>query len=51
MNQIDNTELKIAKILLQINAIKLSPKNPFKWASGWNSPFIFVCNTNILIFD
>lgn len=24
--------------MLQIKAIKLQPKNPFKWASGWNSP-------------
>jgi len=23
---------------LQINAIILQPNNPFKWASGWNSP-------------
>ncbi|MGD2034055.1 MAG: orotate phosphoribosyltransferase, partial [Bacteroidales bacterium] len=29
---------KIAKQLLQINAIKLNPAKPFKWASGWNSP-------------
>ena len=29
---------KIAKSLLQIKAIKLEPKKPFKWASGWNSP-------------
>ena len=47
MNQNDNTELKIAKILLQINAIKLSPKDPFKWASGWNSP-IYCDNRTVL---
>src|SRR6056297_1000070 len=29
---------KIADSLLQINAIKLQPANPFTWASGWNSP-------------
>ena len=29
---------KTAAHLLQINAIKLEPKNPFKWASGWKSP-------------
>ena len=29
---------QIAKSLLQINAIILQPNNPFKWASGWNSP-------------
>lgn len=33
-----NTEKKIAQTLLQINAIKLSPANPFTWASGWLSP-------------
>ena len=27
-----------AESLLQINAIKLNPKNPFTWASGWQSP-------------
>lgn len=31
-------EKQIAKILLQINAIKLNPANPFLWASGWKSP-------------
>ena len=30
--------LKTAAHLLQINAIKLEPKNPFTWASGWKSP-------------
>jgi len=29
---------QVAKSLLQINAIILQPKNPFKWAAGWNSP-------------
>ena len=28
----------IASLLLEINAIKLSPDAPFTWASGWNSP-------------
>ncbi len=27
-----------AQHLLQINAIKLNPENPFTWASGWKSP-------------
>ena len=27
-----------AESLLQINAIKLNPKKPFTWASGWKSP-------------
>jgi len=29
---------KTAETLLQINAIKLQPNNPFTWASGWKSP-------------
>ena len=29
---------QVAKLLLQINAIILQPKKPFKWAAGWNSP-------------
>ena len=49
MDSNDNTELKIAKILLQINAIKLSPKEPFKWASGWNSP-IYCDNRTVLSY-
>ena len=32
------TAIKTARYLLQINAIKLSPENPFSWASGWKSP-------------
>lgn len=32
------TGKKIAQTLLQIKAIKLSPANPFTWASGWHSP-------------
>jgi orotate phosphoribosyltransferase len=37
INDIKTAE-KTAELLLQINAIKLNPSNPFKWASGWNSP-------------
>jgi orotate phosphoribosyltransferase len=33
-----NTAKKTAELLLQIKAIKLSPENPFIWASGWKSP-------------
>lgn len=32
------TSKQIALTLLQIKAIKLSPANPFTWASGWRSP-------------
>ncbi|MGJ8594011.1 MAG: orotate phosphoribosyltransferase [Aquaticitalea sp.] len=38
-----------AKLLLQINAIKLQPNNPFTWASGWKSP-IYCDNRIILSF-
>jgi orotate phosphoribosyltransferase len=34
----NTTELSIAEKLLQVEAVKLSPEKPFKWASGWNSP-------------
>jgi orotate phosphoribosyltransferase len=30
--------MKIASMLLEIGAIKLSPHKPFTWASGWKSP-------------
>lgn len=33
-----DTAEKTAELLLQINAIKLNPSNPFLWASGWHSP-------------
>ena len=42
----DNAK-KVAKILLQINAIKLNPKNPFTWASGWKSPIY--CDNRIIL--
>ena len=29
---------KTAEVLLQVKAIKLSPTEPFTWASGWKSP-------------
>ncbi|QTE23811.1 orotate phosphoribosyltransferase [Polaribacter cellanae] len=33
-----DTAKKTAELLLQVKAIKLSPKTPFNWASGWKSP-------------
>lgn len=33
-----DTSKKTAELLLQIKAIKLSPNEPFQWASGWKSP-------------
>ncbi len=37
ITDIDNAA-KIAEFLLQIKAVKLQPKNPFTWSSGWKSP-------------
>jgi orotate phosphoribosyltransferase len=45
----NNTAQQTAELLLQINAIKLNPKNPFTWASGWKSP-IYCDNRIILSF-
>jgi orotate phosphoribosyltransferase len=42
-----DTALKTAELLLQINAIKLKPENPFTWASGWKSPIY--CDNRILL--
>ena len=44
-----DTAKKTAEVLLQINAIKLNPKAPFTWASGWKSP-IYCDNRIILSF-
>ena len=46
----DQKTAKLTAIrLLQINAIKLNAKNPFQWASGWNSP-IYCDNRIVLSF-
>ena len=42
-------EKAVAEKLLQINAIKLSPQEPFMWASGWKSP-IYCDNRKVLSF-
>lgn len=39
----------VAEKLLQVNAVKLNPENPFTWASGWKSP-IYCDNRKILSF-
>ena len=44
-----STAKKTAEVLLQINAIKLNPKNPFTGASGWKSP-IYCDNRLVLSF-
>lgn len=43
------TAKQTAKLLLQINAIKLQPSQPFTWASGWKSP-IYCDNRIVLSF-
>ena len=42
-----DTAEKTAELLLQINAIKLNPRNPFIWASGWCSPIY--CDNRITL--
>ena len=44
-----NTAKKTAELLLQINAIKLNPQDPFTWTSGWKSP-IYCDNRIVLSF-
>jgi len=39
--------MKTAELLLQINAIKLQPQQPFTWASGWQSPIY--CDNRIVL--
>ncbi|MFT4612218.1 MAG: orotate phosphoribosyltransferase [Glaciecola sp.] len=43
------TAKQTADVLLQINAIKLQPSDPFTWASGWKSP-IYCDNRIVLSF-
>lgn len=43
----ENIATKTALHLLQINAIKLNPENPFTWASGWKSPIY--CDNRIAL--
>ena len=45
----DQTAIETSKKLLQINAIKLNPKNPFKWASGINSPIY--CDNRLILSE
>ncbi|MCF8373295.1 MAG: orotate phosphoribosyltransferase [Bacteroidales bacterium] len=44
-----DTSQHIITMLLDIEAIKLSPEKPFAWASGWNSP-IYCDNRKTLSF-
>lgn len=47
MSITEETELKVAEFLLQIKAIKLSPRQPFTWSSGWLSPIY--CDNRIAL--
>jgi len=38
MRQTNEVAENVAKFLLQVKAVKLSPQKPFTWASGWKSP-------------
>ena len=42
-------EKAVAEKLLQVGAVKLSPSEPFTWASGWKSP-IYCDNRKVLSF-
>ncbi|MBD3864453.1 MAG: orotate phosphoribosyltransferase [Olleya marilimosa] len=41
------TARQTAQVLLQVNAIKLQPTNPFTWASGWKSPIY--CDNRVVL--
>lgn len=45
----DHSSLKVAEFLLQIKAVVIQPKNPFTWASGWQSP-MYCDNRKILSY-
>lgn len=38
MPENQDTSKRIAELLLEAQAIKLRPENPFQWSSGWLSP-------------
>lgn len=44
-----NNETAVAEKLLHVNAVKLSPDNPYTWASGWKSP-IYCDNRKLLSY-
>ncbi len=43
------SEIEVANKLVEINAIKLNPENPFRWASGLYSP-IYCDNRKVLSY-
>lgn len=44
-----SNEKAVAEKLLHVGAVKLSPEQPFTWASGWKSP-IYCDNRKVLSF-
>ena len=42
-----NIAKKTAELLLHINTIKLNPRKPFTWASGWKSPIY--CDNRLVL--
>lgn len=44
-----NDASAVAEKLLQVNAVRLNPEQPFTWASGWKSP-IYCDNRKVLSF-
>ena len=51
MDKLDQNNFRdqTAEILLKLEAIKLSPNDPFTWASGWKSPIY--CDNRIILSD
>jgi orotate phosphoribosyltransferase len=45
----ERTQIEVANKLLEIEAVKIEPSNPFTWASGWKSP-IYCDNRKILSY-
>ncbi|MBQ9669363.1 MAG: orotate phosphoribosyltransferase [Prevotella sp.] len=45
----DNIKKLFASKLLEVEAVKLQPENPFTWASGWRSP-IYTDNRKTLSY-
>lgn len=42
-----NIAVKTAQLLLEVQAVKLNPDNPYTWSSGWNSPIY--CDNRITL--
>lgn len=47
MHQTNEVAENVAKSLLQVKAVKLSPNKAFQWASGWNSPIY--CDNRLIL--